>query len=175
MTRQQQLAVLAILAAATALLLWALITFAPTVNGVAMREAELRYAMDSLQPTERFAFFCWLAIDSCFAVSYTALFARGLRWLAADAHPAWFATLGRGLSHVVILAILFDLAENLILCVSALINARGISPWLPALVKLKWLSAGLSGSYLLLWIVLRYVPRRGEATSSGSADGPARP
>jgi hypothetical protein len=171
MQRQQQRTVLVILAIVTVLLFILLGALAPTVGGVTMRQAELSKPMDLLLPAERCPLFCWLSIDCVFAVIYTAFFAWALRWLAVDARVSWLSTLGRGLARVVIFAVLFDLAENLILWVSALVGAHLISPWLPTLIKLKWLSPILFVTYLILWLLRRHLPpmnKAASATASGS-------
>jgi hypothetical protein len=169
MQRQQQRTVLVMLAIITVLLFILLAALAPTVGGVAMRQAELSKPMDLLQPAERWPLFRWLTIDCVFAVIYTVFFAWTLRWLAADAMVGWLSTLGRGLARVVIFAVLFDLTENLILWVSALVGAHQISPWLPTLIKLKWLSPILFVVYLLLWIFRRHLPRMNKAVSATPA------
>jgi hypothetical protein len=160
MTRSRQLRVLAILAVATLLLLALLHVFKPTVDGVTIRNAELHIPMDRLQQAERDPFLRWLAIDTVFAVIYTVLFTWGLRWLARTTRRRWLKILGRGLSWLVAYAIVFDLAENLILWVSVLIDAHDISPWLSSLVKLKWLSLYVFFGYVILWLIVHFRPPR---------------
>lgn len=160
MTRSRQLRVLAMLVGATLLLLALLCVLKPTVDGEALRNAELRIPMDRLQHAERDPFLRWLAIDTVFAVIYTVLFTWGLRWLARATRRRWLKIWGRGLSWLVAYAIVFDLVENLILWVSVLIDAHDISPWLSSLVKLKWLSAEVFSGYLMLWLIVHFCPPR---------------
>ena len=145
MNRQQQAVALKRLAVVCAVFFGALAAWPPTVGGDALNEVELTRSMDHLQACESLHFYLWLACDCVFSVLYSVLFTWILRWRAAEASDRWsFA--GRFLSWITAFAVLFDLAENAILWTAAATAAANVSPWLRYLVRLKWLSLGLSPS-----------------------------
>lgn len=127
----------------------------PTVAGAPLRAAELTRPLSQLLPAERARFFGWLGVDTAFAFLYTVLYTSVLRVWASRSGKAWLDFLGRSLSWVTAVAILFDLTENAILWTQASTAATVISPWLPALVKLKWLSTLVVVVYGALWLVFR--------------------
>ena len=131
----------------------------PNVNGVPLRDAELTRPLGGLLSTERSRFFEWLGVDYAFAFVYTAFYTGALRFLAAIARGTWLDVVGRTLSWITAIAIVFDLAENAILWASASTAATRISPWLPVLVKLKWVSTVLFVGYLFVWIAYRLLHR----------------
>lgn len=157
MTRRQQAIALALLLALTAVLFAGLVAWAPQVAGRPLNDAELSVPMSSLAPDERAPLFAWLLVDCVFALVYTVFFTWGLRWLAAESsetHPR-LDLIGRSLSWVTALAIVFDLAENAILWAAASTAAPQVSPWLGSLVKLKWVSLLVFLSYGLCWMIRR--------------------
>lgn len=160
MSRRQQAIALALLLALTVLLFAGLAAWAPRVAGQTLRSAELSVAMSELLPNEREPLFAWLAVDCVFALVYTVFFTWGLRWLAAalvKTHPR-LDLIGRSLSWVTGLAIVFDLAENAILWAAASSAAPRVSPWLSSLVQLKWVSLMVFLAYGSCWLVRRPRP-----------------
>ena len=131
----------------------------PTVSGASLRDAELTRPLAGLLPAEQSRFFKWLGVDYAFALVYTVFYTSALRFLAAIARGTWLDLGGRVLSWITAIAILFDLTENAILWAAASTAATQISPWLPVLVKLKWVSTVLFLGYLCVWIVHRFVYR----------------
>ena len=133
MNRRRQAVTLAGLFALGVLLLVGLAAFAPTVDGVGLRSAELTVPMVRLHEEERRHLFVWLGVDYGFALVYTVFYTWALRWLAAATGRAWLDFLGRSLSWLTAVAFAFDGAENAILWVSASTGAAQISPWLSSL------------------------------------------
>jgi hypothetical protein len=167
MRRQQQGWGLLLLAlCGIGLVIW-LDTHVPRVNGHSLQQVELTASAAQMQATEYKPLYRWLGVDSLFAAIYTVLFTWGLRWLATGVAGGRLDLLGRALSWVTAVAILFDLLENAILWVGADIGASSVSAWLPALVKLKWLSAVIFFAYGILWLGWR---RRPVAAVQGSAN-----
>jgi hypothetical protein len=155
MTRQRQIRLLIglfVVWLAFAILLSA---WYPSIGGMPLRKAELAEPLSKLIATERVRFFTWLGVDTLFAVVYTIFYTAGLRVLAANSRSAGLDFLGRSLSWVTAFAIVFDLAENAILWTQASTAATAISSWLPALVKLKWLSTIIFFTYSAIWIIGR--------------------
>jgi hypothetical protein len=170
MKRQQQLWTLWVFTIGAIALLISLIHLEPTIHGVPLRVAELRSPLAALQPAELTPLRFWLGLDFAFMVVYTIVFTGWMRTLAGDSATR-LAIVGRTLSWFVAFAVVFDAVENLILWVAADIGAARVSPWLPALVKLKWLSAVVFFGYLALWLMSRHVlPRlRAFKTKEASA------
>jgi hypothetical protein len=157
--RPQTIALAALLLLTVALLAW-LNVAPPRLDGQTLHGAELSVPMSRLRQDERLPLHVWLAVDCVFALVYTAFFTGGLRWLAARASRPWLVLVGRGLSWVAALAIVFDLAENAILWAAASTAAPNVSPWLGSLVRLKFLSTAVFVGYLLAWLALRWRPTR---------------
>jgi hypothetical protein len=158
MRRQQQTWTLVILGVCVIGVQIGLHRWHPTIDGQALRAAELSIPLARLQPTEYAPLFAWLRIDTVFAVLYTVFFTRGLRWLSAGLPRGPLNTLGRSLSWVTAFAVAFNLAENVILWTAASIGARRVSPWLFALVKLEWLPVWIFAAYVILWGIRRLTP-----------------
>jgi len=161
MTLKRQIWVLIGVAGAWVAFIVLLNAWHPSVGGVPLREAELARPMSQLLPAEQAHFFEWLGADYVFALVYTVLYTAALRILAAHSRSPSVDLLGRSLSWVTAIAILFDLMENAILWTQASTAATVISPWLPTLVKLKWLSTIIWLTYGLIWIVDRLRGKRG--------------
>jgi hypothetical protein len=157
MRRQQQTWTLIILALCVIGLQVGLNGWQPTIDGQALRQVELSTPLAQLRPTEYAPLFTWLKIDTVFAVLYTVFFTWGLRWLSADLPRGRLNTLGRSISWVTAFAIVFNLVENAILWTAASIGARRVSPWLFALVKLRWLSVSIFVVYFILWGIRKFM------------------
>lgn len=155
MKRQQQPWALWVFTIGAIALLISLIHLEPTINGIPLRVAQLRSPFGNLQPAQLTPLRYWLGLDLMFMVIYTIVFTGWMRWLAGDSSSR-LAVAGRTLSWFVAFAVIFDAVEDLILWVAADIGATRVSPWLPALVKLKWLSAVLFTGYLVAWLLNRY-------------------
>lgn len=154
------LGVLATLVVAVAVLLWSV---APTLNGAALRDAELHTSLAQLRAEERAPFFRWLLWDCLFALLYTVFYTWMLRWLAAGARVSWLGVLGRTLSWFTAIALVFDLCENAILWAGAVIGATRVSPWLPVLVELKFASTAIFVGYVLMWGAHWLLPAKRDA------------
>lgn len=152
--RQQTIALVALLLL-TLVLLAGLNLVPARVGGQALRDAELSVPLSRLHHDEHLLLGVWLVVDCVFALVYTVFFTGGLRWLAARTSRPGLGLIGRGLSWVTALAIVFDLAENAILWAAASTAAPNVSPWLSSLVRLKFLSAAVFLAYLLAWLALR--------------------
>ncbi|MET0984307.1 MAG: hypothetical protein ABW034_02760, partial [Steroidobacteraceae bacterium] len=72
----------------------------------------------------------------------------------------------RALSWITAIAIAFDLCENAILWAGAAIGATRVSPWLPALVNLKWVSTAIFVSYAMVWAIHWLFPAPREAMTA---------
>jgi hypothetical protein len=155
MNPRQQTVALLVLLVLTLALLAGLNAVPARIDGQVLRDAELSVPMSRLQPEERPSLRNWLVVDCVFALVYTLFFTGSLRWLAARAPRPWLDLIGRSLSWVTALAIVFDLTENAILWAAASTAAPNVSPWLGTLVRLKFLSAVVFLAYLLTWLALR--------------------
>ena len=159
MRRPRPVWIPAILALCVVGLKMGLARWQPTIDGQALRNVELSIPLARLQPAEYAPLFAWLMIDTAFAVVYTVFFTWGLRRLSADFPPGRLNTLGRSLSWITALAIVFNLVENAVLYTAARIGATRVSPWLPVLVKLEWLPASIFAAYVIAWALRRFAPK----------------
>jgi hypothetical protein len=158
MRRQRQIWILAILALCVVGLKIGLARWQPTIGGQALRDVELSTPLARLQPAEHAPLLTWLRIDTALAVIYTVLLTWGLRCLSADLPPSRLNTLGRSLSWITALSIVFNFAENAVLYTAATIGATRVSPWLPSLVKLEWLPASIFAAYVVAGGLLKLTP-----------------
>jgi hypothetical protein len=155
MTPQQQGWTLLVLLLCVIGLRSALYEWPPTIAGEALRRAELSTPLAQLRPAEFPHLFLWLRLAVLAALLYAIFFTWGLRWLSRRLRRGAINTLGRALSWITALAILFNLAEIAILWTAATIGARRISPWLTVLVKLEWLPLLIFIVYVILWLAAR--------------------
>jgi hypothetical protein len=123
----------------------------PTIGGQALRDVELSTPLARLQPTEHAPLVTWLGIDTAFTVIYIALLTWGLRRLSAELPPGRLNALGRALSWITALSVVFSVVENAVLYTAATIGATRVSPWLPPLVDLEWLPASIFAAYWAAW------------------------
>ncbi len=173
MNRRHQAVALAALFALGLLLLAVLAALPPTIDGVALRSAELTVPMVHLHHEERRHLLVWLGLDYGFALVYSVFYTWGLRWLAAGTRRAWLNFLGRSLSWLTAAAFAFDAAENAILWASASTAAAKVSPWLSSLVTLKFLSSVIFLVYAALWLYCRWrIASKGPGASVGDAVPP---
>jgi hypothetical protein len=166
MRRPRQIWIPAILVLCVIGLKMGLAHWQPTIDGQALRDVELSTPLARLQPAEYAPLFAWLMIDTAFAVICTVFFTWGLRRLSADFPPGRLNTLGRALSWITALAILFNLVENAVLYTAASIGATHVSPWLSLLVKLEWLPASIFAAYMIAWALRNPAPKLPGAGSS---------
>jgi hypothetical protein len=163
--QRQTLAVIA-LGICTVAGLLVLCALMPTVDGQALRSAELTLPLDRVQVPEYARLFTWLRIDVIFAVICTAFLVAALRWLALRSRPL-MARVGRLLSWIVAVGILVNFAEIAILWSGASIGASQVPPWLGALQILEWVAPALGVIYALAWTAFRWItPTRPSGTES---------
>jgi hypothetical protein len=160
MRRQQQTLTLIILALCVLGFQLGLYKWQPTIDGQVLQQAQSSIPLARLQPAEYSPLLTWLGLDALFAVLYTVFFTWTLRWLAAALPPGWLNTLGRTLSWVTALAVIFNLSRNVVLWVGATIGARHVSPWLQPLACLEWLPVTIFAFYAVCWGIGKLTLRR---------------
>lgn len=159
MTHRRQIGVLGVVFALGLALLAFLHGWPATIDGQLLLDAGPTVPLSRLREGEREHLVVWLAVDCVFALVYTVFYTAALRMLAANTASRVMSFVGRSLSWLTAVAIVFDLTENAILWAGASTAAPQVSPWLASLASLKFVSTWVFLAYVVAWFVVRWRAR----------------